>query len=87
VLAVIRHGGEPHTTTYHNPPVQEPMNSNRFTITCCLSCVLLYLCLSDRTPKQKLKIKVTAEPLLNLFHRHKDAKGKQVCGGLTPWST
>jgi hypothetical protein len=32
----------------------------------------------DRTPKQKLKIKVTAEPLLALFHRHKDSKGKQV---------
>jgi hypothetical protein len=40
----------------------------------------LLACLpSDRTPKQKLKIKVTADPLLNLFHKHKDAKGKQVC--------
>ena len=32
----------------------------------------------DRTPKQKLKIKITAEPLLALFHKYKDGKGKQA---------
>lgn len=35
-------------------------------------------CPPDRTPKQKLKIVITQEPLLALFHRHKDAKGKQA---------
>ncbi len=37
-----------------------------------------HLVTADRTPKQKLKLKVTAEPLLALFQRHKDSKGKQV---------
>ncbi|KAJ9526580.1 hypothetical protein QJQ45_017659 [Haematococcus lacustris] len=32
----------------------------------------------NRTPKQKLKIKVRAEALLALFAKHKDAKGKQA---------
>ena len=32
----------------------------------------------DRTPKQKLKVKVTAEPLLAMFLKYKDGKGKQA---------
>ena len=33
---------------------------------------------TDRTPKQKLKVKVTAEPLLAMFQRYKDKGGKQA---------
>ncbi|KAG2489657.1 hypothetical protein HYH03_011935 [Edaphochlamys debaryana] len=43
-----------------------------------LRCVLAVIRHGDRTPKQKLKVAVTQEPLLALFHRHKDAKGKQA---------
>ena len=32
----------------------------------------------DRTPKQKMKMKVTQEPLLRLLATHLDAKGKQA---------
>jgi hypothetical protein len=32
----------------------------------------------DRTPKQKMKVKVCQEALLQLFERHKDSKGKQA---------
>lgn len=32
----------------------------------------------DRTPKQKMKMKVTQEPLLALLHKHLDSKGKQA---------
>jgi len=41
-----------------------------------LSC--LAPCPTDRTPKQKLKLHTTAEPLLTLFKKYKDAKGKQA---------
>ncbi|GIL72959.1 hypothetical protein Vretimale_4607 [Volvox reticuliferus] len=43
-----------------------------------LRCVLAVIRHGDRTPKQKLKVVVTQEPLLNLFHKYKDAKGKQA---------
>ncbi|KAL6765049.1 hypothetical protein V8C86DRAFT_1024953 [Haematococcus lacustris] len=43
-----------------------------------LRCVLAVIRHGDRTPKQKLKIKVRAEALLALFAKHKDAKGKQA---------
>lgn len=42
----------------------------------------------DRTPKQKMKMKVTQEPLLALLHKHLDSKGKQAklkVGGLQGW--
>lgn len=32
----------------------------------------------DRTPKQKMKMKVTQEPLLALLHKYLDSKGKQA---------
>lgn len=44
--------------------------------TCGYCCC--YCCCADRTPKQKLKVVVTQEPLLALFHKYKDAKGKQA---------
>lgn len=37
---------------------------------------------ADRTPKQKLKLKVSNPELLAMFHRNKDSKGKQVRMGL-----
>lgn len=43
-----------------------------------LRCVLAVVRHGDRTPKQKVKVKVSAAPLLDLFERHKDAKGKQA---------
>ncbi|GFR40431.1 hypothetical protein Agub_g1005 [Astrephomene gubernaculifera] len=43
-----------------------------------LRCVLAVIRHGDRTPKQKLKVVVTQEPLLTLFHKYKDAKGKQA---------
>ncbi|KAG2442512.1 hypothetical protein HXX76_002598 [Chlamydomonas incerta] len=43
-----------------------------------LRCVLAVVRHGDRTPKQKLKVVVTQEPLLALFHKYKDAKGKQA---------
>ena len=32
----------------------------------------------DRTPKQKMKMKVTQAPLLDLMHKYLDSKGKQA---------
>ncbi|GMH42191.1 hypothetical protein BSKO_10110 [Bryopsis sp. KO-2023] len=43
-----------------------------------LRCVLVVIRHGDRTPKQKMKMKVTQPALLGLFERHKDAKGKQA---------
>ncbi|KAK9799737.1 hypothetical protein WJX73_006464 [Symbiochloris irregularis] len=43
-----------------------------------LRCVLTVVRHGDRTPKQKMKMTVTQEPLLELMHRHLDAKGKQA---------
>lgn len=43
-----------------------------------LRCVLAVIRHGDRTPKQKLKVKVTATPLLALFNKYKDSKGKQA---------
>lgn len=54
-----------------------------------LRCVLAVIRHGDRTPKQKMKMKVTQEPLLALLHKYLDSKGKQAklkvgvwgCGG------
>lgn len=43
-----------------------------------LRCVLAVIRHGDRTPKQKMKMKVTQEPLLALLHKHLDSKGKQA---------
>lgn len=43
-----------------------------------LRCVLAVIRHGDRTPKQKMKMKVTQEPLLELLRKHLDAKGKQA---------
>mmetsp|Transcript_25598 Transcript_25598/g.75672 ORF Transcript_25598/g.75672 Transcript_25598/m.75672 type:complete len:1449 (-) Transcript_25598:644-4990(-) len=43
-----------------------------------LRCVLAIIRHGDRTPKQKMKMKVTDPALLALFNKHKDAKGKQA---------
>ncbi|KAG1662671.1 hypothetical protein FOA52_014597 [Chlamydomonas sp. UWO 241] len=43
-----------------------------------LRCVLAVIRHGDRTPKQKLKIRVTDAPLLAMFEKYKDAKGKQA---------
>jgi hypothetical protein len=43
-----------------------------------LRCVLAVIRHGDRTPKQKMKMKVTQEPLLALLHKYLDAKGKQA---------
>ncbi len=43
-----------------------------------LRCVLAVMRHGDRTPKQKMKMKVTQEPLLALLHRYIDSKGKQA---------
>jgi hypothetical protein len=50
---------------------------------CCrpegeLRCVLAVIRHGDRTPKQKMKMKVTQEPLLALLHKYLDSKGKQA---------
>ena len=43
-----------------------------------LRCVLAVIRHGDRTPKQKMKLKVTQEPLLALLHTYMDSKGKQA---------
>lgn len=43
-----------------------------------LRCVLAVIRHGDRTPKQKMKMVVTQEPLLALLHRYLDSKGKQA---------
>ncbi|WIA10709.1 hypothetical protein OEZ85_010886 [Tetradesmus obliquus] len=43
-----------------------------------LRCVLAVIRHGDRTPKQKMKVTVTQAPLLALFAKHKDSKGKQA---------
>ncbi len=43
-----------------------------------LRCVLAVIRHGDRTPKQKMKMKVTQEPLLALLHKYLDSKGKQA---------
>jgi inositol hexakisphosphate/diphosphoinositol-pentakisphosphate kinase len=43
-----------------------------------LRCVLAVVRHGDRTPKQKMKMRVTAPPLLALLHRYMDSKGKQA---------
>jgi inositol hexakisphosphate/diphosphoinositol-pentakisphosphate kinase len=43
-----------------------------------LRCVLAVVRHGDRTPKQKMKMRVTAPPLLGLLHRYMDSKGKQA---------
>eukprot|EP00775_Hariotina_reticulata_P002529 gene2529-2831_t len=43
-----------------------------------LRCVLAVIRHGDRTPKQKLKVRVRQPALLALFHKHADAKGKQA---------
>lgn len=43
-----------------------------------LRCVLAVIRHGDRTPKQKMKMQVTQEPLLDLFHKYMDGKGKQA---------
>ncbi len=75
---------------FPDPPL--PRSHTR-PCSCCQANTLLVLCrplikddphfpscapAPDRTPKQKLKVVITQEPLLALFHRHKDAKGKQA---------
>ncbi len=66
VLAVIRHGGE------STESVGGIKNTNTSTDEWPIPLA------TDRTPKQKLKVKVTAEPLLALFNKYKDSKGMQV---------
>eukprot|EP00798_Chlamydomonas_sp_ICE-L_P008126 gene8127-1373_t len=43
-----------------------------------LRCVLAVIRHGDRTPKQKLKLKLTDETMIALFNKHKDSKGKQA---------
>lgn len=43
-----------------------------------LRCVLAVVRHGDRTPKQKMKMKVTQAPLLALLHKYIDSKGKQA---------
>mmetsp|Transcript_36118 Transcript_36118/g.91148 ORF Transcript_36118/g.91148 Transcript_36118/m.91148 type:complete len:1152 (-) Transcript_36118:379-3834(-) len=43
-----------------------------------LRCVLAVIRHGDRTPKQKLKMKVSSPPFLDLLMRHIDSKGKQA---------
>ncbi|KAI8107858.1 hypothetical protein M9435_002885 [Picochlorum sp. BPE23] len=43
-----------------------------------LRCVLAVVRHGDRTPKQKMKIVVTQQPMLDLLHKYLDAKGKQA---------
>eukprot|EP00879_Flechtneria_rotunda_P022005 GHRR01023207.1.p2 GENE.GHRR01023207.1~~GHRR01023207.1.p2 ORF type:complete len:405 (+),score=176.18 GHRR01023207.1:1563-2777(+) len=43
-----------------------------------LRCVLAVIRHGDRTPKQKMKVTVTQGPLLELFNKYKDSKGKQA---------
>ncbi|CAL8465105.1 g4640 [Coccomyxa elongata] len=43
-----------------------------------LRCVLAIVRHGDRTPKQKMKMKITQEPLLELLRKHMDPKGKQA---------
>ncbi|KAL0037051.1 hypothetical protein WJX77_010637 [Trebouxia sp. C0004] len=43
-----------------------------------LRCVLAVVRHGDRTPKQKMKMKITQAPMLDLLHRHIDGKGKQA---------
>jgi len=43
-----------------------------------LRCVLAVIRHGDRTPKQKLKMKVSSAPFLELLMRHIDSKGKQA---------
>ncbi|KAK9917336.1 hypothetical protein WJX75_003277 [Coccomyxa subellipsoidea] len=43
-----------------------------------LRCVLAIVRHGDRTPKQKMKMKITQEPLLELLRKHMDSKGKQA---------
>ncbi|KAL3145933.1 hypothetical protein ABBQ38_015296 [Trebouxia sp. C0009 RCD-2024] len=43
-----------------------------------LRCVLAVVRHGDRTPKQKMKMKVTQASMLDLLHRHIDGKGKQA---------
>jgi hypothetical protein len=43
-----------------------------------LRCVLAVIRHGDRTPKQKMKMKVTQAPLLALLHKYIDSKGKQA---------
>lgn len=43
-----------------------------------LRCVLAVVRHGDRTPKQKMKMKVTQEPMLELLHKYLDSKGKQA---------
>ena len=43
-----------------------------------LRCVLAVVRHGDRTPKQKLKLKISAFPLLAMFNKYKDSKGKQA---------
>jgi len=43
-----------------------------------LRCVLAVIRHGDRTPKQKMKMPVSQPAMLELFQKHKDAKGKQA---------
>eukprot|EP00803_Ostreobium_quekettii_P004618 evm.model.scf_439.9 EVM.evm.TU.scf_439.9 scf_439:61654-74618(+) len=43
-----------------------------------LRCVLAIVRHGDRTPKQKMKMKVSQAPFLELYERHKDKKGKEA---------
>ncbi|KAK9823756.1 hypothetical protein WJX72_005206 [[Myrmecia] bisecta] len=43
-----------------------------------LRCVLAIIRHGDRTPKQKMKMKVTQEPILELLRKYMDSKGKQA---------
>ncbi|CAD7697573.1 unnamed protein product [Ostreobium quekettii] len=43
-----------------------------------LRCVLAIVRHGDRTPKQKMKMRVTQAPILELFEKHKDKKGKEA---------
>lgn len=43
-----------------------------------LRCVLAVIRHGDRTPKQKMKMRISEPPLLELFEKYKDSKGKQA---------
>lgn len=43
-----------------------------------LRCVLAVIRHGDRTPKQKMKMVVTQKPMLDLFQKYIDSKGKQA---------
>eukprot|EP00884_Botryococcus_braunii_P003822 jgi/Botrbrau1/13440/Bobra.0082s0044.1 len=62
----------------HNPYAASTDNLDERASFEELRCVLAVIRHGDRTPKQKMKMKVTQEPVLALLRKHMDGKGKQA---------